>query len=62
MDNRSAFGAREMYAVILLALMNFFLFADQNLMAPNLTQIAHEFGFTDIQRDTKLGGNISFVF
>ena len=62
MDNRSAFGGREMYAVILLALMNFFLFADQNLMAPNLTQIAHEFGFTDIQRDTKLGGNISFVF
>ncbi|RPI89528.1 MAG: MFS transporter, partial [Spirochaetales bacterium] len=62
MENKSVFGAREMYAVVLLALMNFFLFADQNLMAPNLTQIAHEFGFTDIQRDTKLGGNISFVF
>ncbi|MCX7679163.1 MAG: MFS transporter [Spirochaetes bacterium] len=58
----SYFGKKELYAVILLAVMSFFLFADQNLMAPNLTQIGNEFGFTPEQRDVKLGGNISFVF
>lgn len=62
MGKRSSLGAKELYGVILLAVINLFLFADQNLMAPNLTQIAHEFGFNDIQRDVNLGGNISFVF
>eukprot|EP01038_Epipyxis_sp_PR26KG_P009500 gene9500-12798_t len=40
----------------------FFLFADQNLLAPNLSQIAQEFGFDDHQRDEKLGGNIALGF
>ncbi len=52
----------ERYAVVLLAIITLFLFADQNLMAPNLTQIANEFGFDAITRDVKLGGNISLVF
>jgi len=42
--------------------MNLFLFADQNLMAPNLTQIARDLGLDDTRRDVLLGGNISFVF
>jgi predicted MFS family arabinose efflux permease len=52
----------ELYAVILLASMALFLFADQNLMAPNLTQIATEFGMTPAERDAKLGGEISLWF
>ncbi|HRR08411.1 MAG TPA: MFS transporter [Rhodothermales bacterium] len=48
--------------VWLLALMSAFLYADQNLLAPNLTQIAQEFGFSETERDVKLGGDISLVF
>ncbi len=61
-EAKSFFGKKELYAVILLAVISFFLFADQNLMAPNLTQIGNEFGFTPEERDVKLGGNISLVF
>ena len=57
-----AFRGKDLYAVALLSLIALFLFADQNLMAPNLTQIGDEFGFTDAQRDVKLGGHISLVF
>ena len=46
----------------LLFMMSFFLFADQNLMGPNLTQIANDFGFDSTERDVKLGGEISLVF
>ena len=49
-------------SLTLLFLLSFFLFADQNLMGPNLTQIANDFGFNDVQRDVKLGGEISLVF
>jgi Major Facilitator Superfamily len=38
------------------------LFADQNLMAPNLTAIAKEFHFSDEERDRKLGGDIALAF
>jgi len=62
MEPTSKFRGRELYAVFLLCLINLFLFADQNLMAPNLTQIARDFGFSEVERDIKLGGNISFVF
>ena len=62
MAENNGFGKREIYAVILIAAINLFIFADQNLMAPNLTQIAHDFGFTDVQRDVLLGGRISLVF
>jgi len=62
MEESSTFRSRELYAVLLLSLINLFLFADQNLMAPNLTQIARDFGFSDVERDIKLGGNISLVF
>ena len=49
-------------SLTLLFILSFFLFADQNLMGPNLTQIANDFGFDDVQRDIKLGGEISLVF
>jgi MFS family permease len=58
----SAGRGRDLYAVALLALMALFLFADQNLMAPNLTQIAEEFGFGPVERDTRLAGDISLWF
>jgi MFS family permease len=62
MTNQNSFGRKELYTVILIALINLLIFADQNLLAPNLTQIAHDFGFNDVQRDVKLGGQISLVF
>lgn len=62
MKEENRFAKKEIFAIFLIALMNLFLFADQNLMAPNLTQIANDFGFNDVQRDVMLGGRISFVF
>lgn len=55
-------SGREIAALILLALSTALLFADQNLMAPNLTQMASEFGFSAVERDTKLGGHTSLAF
>lgn len=52
----------DLPAVILLSAMALFLFADQNLMAPNLTQIGNELGLTPEERDVKLGGEIALVF
>lgn len=49
-------------SLILFAASILFLFADQNLLAPNLTAVAHDFGFDDAQRDIKLGGQIPFAF
>jgi MFS family permease len=62
MATTRGFGKNEILAVSLLAVMSFFLFADQNLMAPNLTQIGNEFGFTAVERDSRLGGDISLMF
>lgn len=50
------------YTVLLFSLTVFFLFADQNLLSPNLSLIADEFGFDDHERDEKLGGYIAFGF
>ena len=38
------------------------LFADMNLLAPNLSTIADEFGMDDDERDVKLGGLIALGF
>jgi len=62
MHQKKAFGGKELYTVVLLCLINFFLFADQNLMAPNLTKIARDFGMSDLERDTLLGGQIALGF
>ena len=50
------------WAVGLLFTCVVLVFADQNLMAPNLSKIAAEFGFDPIERDQKLGGDIAFAF
>jgi hypothetical protein len=49
--------SRRTRAVAIICLTTLFMFADQNLMAPNLTDIARDFGFTDDERDEKLGGD-----
>ena len=61
-DSSFKLKRRDYLSLSLLFILSFFLFADQNLMGPNLTQIANEFGFTPIERDVKLGGEISLVF
>jgi MFS family permease len=50
------------YTTLMLCITVFFLFADQNLLAPNLSAIAKDFEFTDSERDEKLGGYIAFGF
>jgi MFS family permease len=50
------------YTVALFSLTLFFLFADQNLLAPNLDQVADEFDMSDHERDRKLGGDIALGF
>jgi predicted MFS family arabinose efflux permease len=50
------------WAVLLLFVCVVLVFADQNLMAPNLSRIATEFGFNPIERDQKLGGDIALAF
>lgn len=53
---------RRLFTVIALSFGTVLLFADQNLMSPNLTAIANEFGFDDLERDRKLGGDIALAF
>jgi hypothetical protein len=60
--NKNGLSGSELYSVILLCLICFFLLADQNLMAPNLTKIARDFGMSDLERDTLLGGRIALGF
>eukprot|EP00949_MAST-11_sp_MAST-11-sp1_P004491 g4491.t1 len=48
--------------VVLLLLCAAAIFADQNVMAPNLSSIAADFNFTDAERDAKLGGDIAVGF
>jgi MFS family permease len=49
-------------AVVLFSLCTVLLFADQNLMSPNLTAIANDFGLNPEERDRQLGGDISLAF
>ncbi len=46
----------------MFSLMAALIFADQNLLAPNLTQAAQSFGFDDDQRDIYLGGYLMAAF
>lgn len=54
--------AQRRWAVTLYAATTTLLFADQNLLAPNLSAAADEFGFDDETRDKKLGGHIALAF
>lgn len=53
---------RRRRTVFLFSITTVLLFADQNLLSPNLTAIADEFGFTEEERDRKLGGDIALAF
>ena len=53
---------RRFYTAAMFCLVATLLSADQNLLAPNLTAVARDFGFTDAQRDKYLGGFISAAF
>lgn len=64
-DGHKSFHAESRsrkFAVFCLAIGTVLLFADQNLMSPNLTSIAEEFGFDELERDRKLGGDIALAF
>lgn len=50
------------YTVALICFTVVFLFADQNLLAPNLSLIAREFHFSNAQRDDLLGAKIALGF
>ncbi|EMJ97390.1 MFS transporter [Leptospira sp. WS58.C1] len=56
-------GGNAILAFWMIMGMAFFLFADQNLIAPNLRNIAGSFGITDQKEiDWKLGGLIPICF
>jgi hypothetical protein len=59
--NTSTVGERR-WALAVFSLTTILLFADQNLMSPNLTTIADDFGLDAVERDKKLGGDISLAF
>ena len=50
------------YTLFLYSITTVLLFADQNLLAPNLSAAAEEFGFDNDERDKKLGGDIALAF
>ena len=50
------------YTLVLCLMTTLFLFADQNLMAPNLSAIADEFNIADDERDARLGGDVAVAF
>ena len=50
------------YTTFMLCITVFFLFADQNLLAPNLSAVADDFNMSESERDEKLGGYIAFGF
>ncbi len=52
---------KRIFITLQIGLISFFMFADQNLMGPNLTLIAADFGLTDV-KDQYLGGLIPLVF
>ena len=62
-DSGSGMSRREKwYTVGLLTLTAAMLYADQNLLAPNLSQAAEEFGFSEREKDVKLGGWLQLAF
>ena len=62
MPGRALPTRAELPALLLLALCCVFLYADQNLMAPNLSAIAEDLGLDPTERDVLLGGRIALAF
>ena len=63
-ENTSEFQSsrNRRYALFLYGLTTVMLYADQNLLSPNLTAIANEFNFTSVEKDYYLGGQIALGF
>jgi len=62
-ERLESIGCWERRKVITLYLITItILFADMNLLAPNLSIVAEEFGMDDDERDVKLGGLLAFGF
>lgn len=55
-------GKMRTYTTFMMCCTIFFLFADQNILAPNLSAIADDFNMSDSERDEMLGGYIAFGF
>jgi MFS family permease len=55
-------SCRQHLISTLLLLLSFFLFADQQLVAPNMSQISRDFNLTDEERDLYLGGMVPLCF
>jgi MFS family permease len=53
---------QKQWTLLLYSITFVFLFADQNLLSPNLSAAAKDFGFNDLERDKKLGGDIAIAF
>ena len=53
---------KRYFSVFLMTITSAFLYADQNLLAPNLSQAAEEFGFTEREKDVKLAGWLQWHF
>jgi MFS family permease len=65
MDMESLNGGpspQRLFMLILVTVTAALLYADQNLLAPNLSAISHSFGMTELQRDRLLGGAIAAAF
>ncbi|KAG2490341.1 hypothetical protein HYH03_011288 [Edaphochlamys debaryana] len=54
--------ARRRWMVFMFCLVAALLFADQNLLAPNMTEAAEFFGMNEQQKDTLLGGVLMAAF
>lgn len=54
--------SRDRATLILFTLLVTCLYADQNLLAPSLTLVGDEFGFTRAEIDQKLGADVNLIF
>lgn len=61
-NEASSLRVRRYSGVVLYGITTMLLFADQNLLAPNLSAVAKEFQFNDMERDYYLGGHIALGF
>jgi MFS family permease len=55
-------SARDRVTLALFTLIVALLYADQNLLAPNLTAIGTEFGFSRAEIDQRLGADVNLTF
>jgi MFS family permease len=61
-DERKTSRKRRYFSVFLMTTTSAFLYADQNLLSPNLSQAAEEFNFSDREKDVKLAGWLQLAF